>query len=136
MGTNYYAVTPPAIPPCAHCGRYDPSVRLHIGKSSVGWCFSLHVIPERGIHDLNDWKAYLQQPHTTIEDEYGHEHTLDALLECITLRHRARSEPPTALWLSQNHAVLGPNGLVRHALGRYCIGHGEGTWDLLSGDFS
>jgi hypothetical protein len=39
-------------------------------------------------------------------------------------------------WLKRNCAVPGPNNLVRHALEHGCIGHGEGTWDLLDCDFS
>ena len=31
----------------------------------------------------------------------------------------------------------GPNNLYRHTIdGSFCIGHGEGTWDLFVGDFS
>ena len=51
MGTNYYLE---AQSPCECCGR--PYQALHIGKSSAGWCFSLHVIPEEGIKTLDDWK--------------------------------------------------------------------------------
>ena len=32
---------------------------LHIGKSSMGWVFSLRVYPERGIHSLYDWLPIL-----------------------------------------------------------------------------
>lgn len=54
MGTNYYAEYQP---PCPTCGRQDPP--LHIGKSSAGWCFSLHVIPELGLNDWPEWEAWL-----------------------------------------------------------------------------
>src|SRR5450631_1105933 len=37
MGTNYYL----QLPGCDHCNRAGD--RLHIGKSSGGWCFALHV---------------------------------------------------------------------------------------------
>ena len=38
MGTNYYWQE---SEPCAACGRgYE---QVHVGKSSAGWCFSLHV---------------------------------------------------------------------------------------------
>lgn len=50
MGTNYYLHTKPD---CECCGRgFEP---LHIGKSSGGWCFSLHVMPEDNINTLDDW---------------------------------------------------------------------------------
>ena len=63
MGTNYYLHRNV----CAHCGRGDEA--LHIGKSSAGWCFSLRVHPEEGIHDLPDWERELVGG--KIQDEYG-----------------------------------------------------------------
>jgi len=61
MGTNYYLY--PASP-CKACGRsYEAK---HIGKSSAGWCFLLHVIPEEGINDLEDWKKLWYQPEAEI----------------------------------------------------------------------
>jgi hypothetical protein len=111
MGTNYYVEVQP---PCECCGRgYE---HKHIGKSSAGWCFSLHVYPDEGINTLEDWKEYLKDK--VIKNEYGGIVTLDELLRCITKR---------------NH----PSGLSRHVIdSRFCIGHGEGTWDYLIGDFS
>jgi hypothetical protein len=135
MGTNYYAEQA-AGEACSHCGRSDVAERLHIGKSSAGWCFSLHVIPERGLNSLEDWKEYLRQPNITIEDEYGRRHTLSELLDRITNRAQAVRSAPNAQFLRENNAVPGPSGLVRHKIDRYCIGHGEGTWDLLTGEFS
>lgn len=41
-----------------------------------------------------------------------------------------------AAFLASNHAEPGPNGLLRHKIGPYCLGHGEGTWDLMPGEFS
>jgi len=48
MGTNYYLVKNER-PPCPCCERTYVQERLHIGKSSGGWCFALHVIPEMGM---------------------------------------------------------------------------------------
>lgn len=136
MGTNYYATRNV----CAHCGRGDE--REHIGKSSAGWCFSLHVDPERNIATLDDWKRAWQG--AALTNEYGETLTEAEVLKVITERSwRAPdpSKPPcgyTSLedMLRQNDAQLGPNGLLRHRLGRYCIGHGEGTWDYIVGEFS
>lgn len=78
MGTNYYLEPKP---PCQCCGR--PFEQLHIGKSSAGWCFALHVIPERGIKDLDDWVRIWSQPEARIVDEYCIGHgagTLDLLV--------------------------------------------------------
>ncbi len=52
MGTNYYLHEKPD---CECCGR--PFEALHIGKSSSGWCFSLHVMPEDMINTLDDWRS-------------------------------------------------------------------------------
>ena len=52
MSTNYYLFENY----CEQCKRSD---ELHIGKSSVGWYFSLCVYPERKINSLDDWKKLL-----------------------------------------------------------------------------
>ena len=129
MGTNYYFRD--AV--CPTCGRSD---ELHIGKSSFGWCFSLHVYPEKGINDLPDWQKLWGKPGSEIRDEYEKLVAVEDMLERITQRegptHRVDRE-----WLDENHADPGPDGLVRHRIdGVRCIGHGTGTWDLEIGEFS
>ena len=110
MGTNYYW----HMNPCPHCGH--PEEKLHIGKSSAGWCFSLHIIPERGINDLDDWKELWKEGNGKIIDEYSEEIPIDKMLEIIT--------------------DFGPNGLLRHKVdGKFCVGNGKGTWDLIRGEF-
>lgn len=135
MGTNYYH----------HKMGQHP---VHIGKSSGGWCFALHVIPEKDLNSLDDWKQrWGSRP--AIRDEYGDKVTKAEMLRIITERsHQRRMEDVN--WeedfmnhyndlnhfLDRNHAELGPNNLLRHRVGPYCAGHGEGTWDLIEGDFS
>ncbi len=130
MGTNYY-LQPPA---CDKCGKADDS--FHIGKSSAGWCFSLHVMPEHGIRSLEDWIHTWDVlcPTWKIVDEYGEEVTREQMLDRI--RDRGRPDPIGEFNYDANHAEPGPNNLIRHRIGRYCIGHGEGTWDLIPGEFS
>lgn len=135
MGTNFYAVIPETAP-CDHCGRYDVAERLHIGKSSAGWCFSLHVIPERGINTLEDWKTFLRQPNVIIEDEYHGIFGLGELLDRITKRGRSQPGNWTAQDYRANNAEPGPENLARHKIGSHCVGHGEGTWDYIVGEFS
>lgn len=65
MGTNYYLQDKP----CKHCGKAKPD--RHIGKSSYGWHFTLHVYPDDGINDLSDWEPLLKAKGTSIIDEYG-----------------------------------------------------------------
>lgn len=131
MGMNYYWHDP--VSPRENRGNV-----LHVGKSSAGWCFGLHVYPEHGINTLDDWVGLFSFPGSWIEDECGDRVSVEDMLTKIT----DRSWPgfPERLldeeWLRVNHAVHGPNGLARCELSRYCVGHGEGTWDYIAWDFS
>lgn len=132
MGTNYYLHL--NQDPCPTCG-HDISEVLHIGKSSAGWCFSLNTHEERGIDSLKEWKAIW--PKGVVRDEYGRELTLTKMLEVITRRWRDDPCDWTADMYVRNHAVPGPNNLVRHMVdGSFCIAHGPGTYDLMRGEFS
>lgn len=127
MGTNYYAI--PKVTDklktklkqliddeCFEQLEYELPYELHIGKSSAGWCFSLHVIPEKGLNNLDDWVEFLTK--CNIRDEYGKKIKIRDLLNTITKRSH-------------------PQGLLRHELNKYhCVGHGEGTYDYIIGDFS
>lgn len=133
MGTNYYLKTGSPCPTCGH----HPNAERHIGKSSAGWCFSLHVDPDNGIASLDDWRRLWSEPGAAIEDEYGQSVSAEEMADIIT--DRGRSDPLgwDAAMLARNSAVEGPNNLARHRIdGRFCIGHGDGTWDLLVGEFS
>lgn len=140
MGTNYYLHTNV----CECCGRGDET--RHIGKSSGGWCFSLHVDLEYGPKDLNEWRALLSDPGAIIRDEYEQNISLDEMLSTITERSRGdngrfeKSPIGYGSWREfhrKNHSEFGPNGLLRHAISvGHCVGHGEGTWDYIQGDFS
>ena len=130
MGTNFYWLPSP----CPTCGHGE---RLHIGKSSAGWTFALHVAAqdweaEEGLpRDLDGWRALWARPGSRIVDEYGATLTPEEMNARITQREWRRSA------YASNSAVPGPNGLVRHRVdGVHCIGHGEGTWDLIAGVFS
>lgn len=141
MGTNYYYHEPDTNH-CSCCGRYDAGEVTHIGKSSGGWCFGLHIT--ESIRSLEDWKAKFSEG-GIIRDEYGQEHTPEEMIRIITVR--SRPDPvkisPIDPWyksldefLMRNNAELGPKNLLRHKIGPYCFGHGEGTWDLIEGEFS
>lgn len=131
MGTNYY--WRPQSKVCKECG-HDPSEEIHIGKSSMGWCFALHVTDE--IKSLTDWRV-VWEGEGAIFDEYGQETNVHKMLMVITDRSSSRHEEETdKMFLDDNHAVRGPNGLIRSAIdGHHCIGHGVGTWDLCQGEF-
>ena len=136
MGTNYYWI--PKLP-CECCGReFDD---IHIGKSSAGWCFSLHVLPEDMINSLDDWICNFREKRSYIKDEYGKIVHPEEMLDIITKRswNTGQTNKPQQSddWYQMNQAVPGPNGLSRARVdGRHCIGHGEGTWDLIIGEFS
>lgn len=137
MGTNYYWIKP-ASPPCRTCGRYDVAEERHIGKSSAGWCFTMHIYPEEGIKNFDDWKTLFQKEGTIIKDEYGRIVSLKDMYATIRNRHwGGRTDDLTEHYLSMNSAVRGPKGLLRHKIEEgHCIGHGKGTWDYIIGDFS
>ena len=136
MSTNYYYVEQ-----CAECGHRDV---IHIGKSSGGWCFALHVYPDRDLNNLSQWTLAMIEGGGFIEDEYGDRITIEDMIEVITIRGgtndvRVPAPEGYSSWgqfLVSNQAEMGPNGLLRYKVGRLCIEHGVGTWDHLVGDFS
>jgi hypothetical protein len=134
MGTNYYV----RHNICETCGRYD---EYHIGKSSAGWCFSLHVDPENGINDLYDICKLMKRGQ--VYDEYGSDVTPAQMYSIITERSWENDGQVPHGYQSWkefhtlNYSEPGPAGLFRHAIdGRHCIGHGEGTYDLIISEFS
>ena len=136
MGTNYYLGEKD---PCRECGR--PYEQLHIGKSSFGWHFSLHVIPEMEINNLEDWKKVWKGK--KIFDEYGLKISWVKMLSIITERKGTNNsmEKPYGYesweeFHKVNHSEFGINGLIRSKIGSFCIGHGEGTYDYKVGYFS
>jgi hypothetical protein len=114
MGTNYYLHQKPD---CECCGRaFEP---LHIGKSAPGWCFFLHVTPEGRINNLDDWRALWAAPGAYVRNEYGERVELEDLEKIITQR-QWKGEFPKRQYID----------------GRHCVGHGEGTWDYVAGEFA
>jgi hypothetical protein len=119
MSTNYYLL------------RGDHN--LHIGSSRGGWCFQLHVIPEYRIDDLGDWLRLFAKQGSVIEDEYGERLTVEAMTDIITARSWNSSRRSGA----DKNVQRGPRGLLRSPVdGRWCVKHGDGTWDCIAGQFS
>lgn len=135
MGTNYFAAKIEPGSYCDCCGRFDVEEKIHIGKSSIGWCFSLHVIPEKNLNSLDDWKEYLKRKDIEILDEYGGIYGEEELVNIITKRKRDDTLDWSQEMLDKNSAELGPNNLARHKLGDHCVAHGDGPWDLITGEF-
>jgi len=133
MGTNYYL----------HTNAFSDKTKLHIGKSSAGWTFALHVHPDEGINSLDDWKRSWKKG--TIKDEYGQKISPKEMSQIVEGRFWDKSR--LGKWYAgyasakdfhtRNHSELGPNNLIRSQVdGKHCIGHGNGTWDLIIGHFS
>lgn len=78
MGTNYYWHEGENSP-CKLCGKSNGRT-LHIGKSSFGWVFNLHLYKDAGPRDLVDWLRAIRSPGSTITNEYGDVITADEML--------------------------------------------------------
>ncbi len=141
MGLNFYLHRGR----CESCGRSDEP--LHIGKSSAGWCFLLHVIPELGINDLEDWRREWHSGE--IRDEYNKPVSVCEMLNVIANRswpigweEKFGKWPMDSIaernFHGMNYSERGPNNLLRTniCLASRCVGHGAGTWDLIKGEFS
>lgn len=138
MGTNFYY----------HDDDVTYGYIRHIGKSSAGWCFSLHVYEEDLLLSLKDWIDLMLFPYSHIEDEYGNTLGIEDMLCLIVGRCGGwmTMRDPDSRWTpgyesledfyERNHAEAGPRGLLRHRIDGNCVGHGPGTWDLIKGDFS
>ena len=96
MGTNYY-LHRPLTNICPHCGRGDSedfNPPVHLGKSSAGWCFSLHVYPEgaegvgafSGLDGMKSWLSAEIAKGSSIRDEYHELLSLEDFLGVVTKR--------------------------------------------------
>jgi hypothetical protein len=136
MGTNYFLHSQQ----CPHCGIALED-KMHLGKSSAGWCFSLHVYPELELNDWEDMWQYIcfcvEEDGHHLEDEYGEIISLEQFFSIVWDRHA--QQPHDAEWLSKNHARPGPFGLARHIFdGQHCIGNAglNAPIDYFIGEFS
>lgn len=134
MSTNYYVKTVEKSA-CRCCGHCEPSQLLHIGKSSMGWAFALHVTDE--IKSLEDWKKIFKTKGNIILDEYNRVITIEDMLDVITIRKAAsQASKMNAEELRRNYAQYDRNGLLRSVIDNdRILGHGD-TWDLTTGEFS
>lgn len=142
MGTNYYWHEAPCEKPCSHCTQKG----THIGKSSYGWVFSLHVgwkdYGDPAPMSLAEWKKKFNEPDSYIVDEYNTLVSIEKMLSIIT----NRSYEPKNPFLHDAWSEPGPRGLLRSTIKRNCIGHGDpeddfdtqesSTWERVVGEFS
>lgn len=139
MGTNYYVKTGEKY---VKNGWLTEEI-YHIGKSSYGWYFALHVIPWAGLNSFEDWKEYLKGK--TIHDEYGRKVSYSRMIKTILRDSKDES------WGKQSNyeegLVVSDDGDYKTCVGKYglhyCIGrgacldrvNGDGCYTLVEGDF-
>ncbi len=133
MGTNYYLYERKN---CPHCNQPMPENRLHIGKSSAGWAFSLHVIPEENLNDIFDWSKRWEEAGCRIEDEYSRLVTPYEMLKHIVLRRRIPPDSDRPFDHAANGSEPAPNGLVISRHSRLKPSRGEAVWSHSPYDFS
>jgi hypothetical protein len=114
VGTNYYWHERLK---CKCCNR--PYPKKHIGKSSFGYAFALHIYPEEGIYNLNDWQKLFNVPNSWITNEYG-EIVSTINMNNVILRPKAKKEEIFV------HCEVD---------GKHCIGN-EYRVDYIVGEFS
>lgn len=130
MSTNYYIKEKSMLGE-----KFDHLI--HIGLSSYGWCFQLHVIPEKGINNLDDWKKIfklIDNNKSHIVDEYDRKISYNEMIRIIENRNIDNSNQISSC--KKNNAEYELNNLKRSTLDSRCIGHGNGTYDYIVGDFS
>ena len=129
MSTNYYWHEKPA--PCHACG-HDKSKILHIGKSSMGWVFMLHIDSEESLSTLEDWQDRWAESGSKILSEYGTLIPIDQMNDIILDRENTGD-----VWSLNEQiayrATQGPNGLYR-GLSNFAPAD-NATYDLVTGEF-
>lgn len=155
MGTNYYAVFDEKdVLPAPACDD-GPNI-VHLGKSSIGWRFSLHVYPEQGIMNLLDVMSDILFTARRIQDEYKVNYTIAEFLEIVTERERKVTYPidipaPLQSYIYRIHNredlveyyrdhlgyELDDKNLIIHPIDRdHCIGNAKNrTFDFIIGQF-
>lgn len=91
-----------------------PYPRLHIGKSSYGWAFALHVYPDSEVRPkgLQAWRELFSNPDFCIVDEEGRKISSREML----------------------NVILDRDYRDRHLVDNiHCIGYGDGSYDLCIG---
>jgi hypothetical protein len=154
MGTNYYLRRPmPASSdtPCGYDFRwyhregYTPAQQeqIHLGKSSYGWVFALHVYPNAGVRSWDDVQTLcrvLTENGWVLVDEYGDNLSVEDFIAVVTDRdpiEPSDERTPYSRAVADDSLYDGVVGLWRSRPdGQYCLGNGTGTWDFHFGSFS
>jgi hypothetical protein len=102
---------------------------------------------------LEEWVSIWNLEDRFIKDEYGEEVSAHEMYSLVVDRKGAARSFDKMDWTASvfggpplyideadfhkiNHSQRGPNGLLRHRVDMiHCVGHGDGTWDLVQGEF-
>ena len=125
MGTNFY------VDADATCDNPAHRESLHIGKSSAGWKFGFHGIPELGLTSWAAWQEFLVGRQIT--DEYGTELTLAEFVSRVENRRvpSALSRPICRVEPTPEEIRIGFGGqFSRHSY------HDADGFDFTDGEFS
>lgn len=90
MGTNYYCELKDTVKVICNYGcEHEIHPKLHIGKDSIGWAFTLQGIDDGTYHLTNadEWEKALQNA-DHIYDEYGEEVSIE-----VMMRHIRKASP-------------------------------------------
>jgi hypothetical protein len=138
MGTNYYVKTGKKEKVVCNYGcEHLIDEELHIGKYSNGWKFCLHIIPEKNINNLEDWKKILKSGE--IYNEYHAEISYKEMIETIVGDYKNKGLVPipskydaTCLNMYRTMVDLNDNLLFtnKDKLGK------DGSYVLVEGEFS
>lgn len=134
MSTNYYVKTGKKEKVVCNLGcEHIIDEELHIGKYSIGWKFCLHIIPEKNINNLEDWKKILKSG--KIYNEYQREISYEEMIETIIGNYENKGHKPKicANEIGSYHTMIDPNdGLYyvdKDELGK------DGSYVLVEGEF-
>ena len=135
MSTNFYVKTGKKEKVICNYGcLHEIDEELHIGKYSNGWKFCLHVIPEKKINNLDDWKQILKNG--IIENEYGREISYEEMIEIIVGDYEDKGHKPKKC----ANDYLGYYTMIDPNDGLYYVNKDElgkdGSYVLVEGEFS
>ena len=86
---------------------------LHIGKSSIGWHFSLCIYPSLNIYNLKDWEKLFNDNAYVIKDEYDEVITFKDMLDCIANRKALEFDKYESLEAYEKDSLERTNKLER-----------------------
>jgi hypothetical protein len=123
MGMNYYFV--------------EGEKRLHIGKSSSGWYFLMHIYPH--IPNWDAWQNYIiQHRKGRIVCESGNECSLDQLTEQVEERKGDDADILTLTLMDQmekEQIEMDPQTHLFRTHSNIYTQKREGTWEYVNYDF-